>query len=357
MKRSRFKVRRLYVFGAGASFDASRARAEARQAPLDMHFCSRIETLNVQRPKWVEAARAYVLNEWKDHTPFSASGLEQAIIRQVAHLEFIDAIHPRRRSNAVSEFSYLNNLSHLICLVLRKAREAKNGPYERFHSLAFPPGMQYDELRDRIITFNYDELLDAHLLERFSAQQLYFDKLKDKQSDRRRRAARIEDPLLVKLHGSVNWRCATEEFEKIVNGAATGKRAGYYIKQVWLAETGTPSPEDATSPLIIPPLPVKPITNISLFCFLWTKAYEYLHEAEELVICGYSLPDADRLAQSLFANFTNRKLRKVTVVDPNPGIMSKWRGLFRRSNVNQHADWMYYETFTEYVDALEEAGA
>lgn len=82
------------------------------------------------------------------------------------------------------------------------------------------------------------------------------------------------------------------------------------------------------------------------------KAYEYLHEAEEIVICGYSLPDADRLAQSMFATFSNKSLRSVTIVDPNPGILSKWRGLLKRRNINRKARWTYYEYFDEYVEAM-----
>jgi hypothetical protein len=97
------------------------------------------------------------------------------------------------------------------------------------------------------------------------------------------------------------------------------------------------------------PLPQKPITQIRLFCFLWTLAYEYLHEARELIICGYSLPETDKLAHSMFSNFANKKLKSITIVDPNPYIMHKWRDLFRRSSINNRARWSYYESFTEFV--------
>lgn len=352
-KKNRCKVRRLFVLGAGASFSASSAvgALPEKQTPLDKDFCKRICELEVVKPGWVGPTRDYLLKEWRDHVPFEEVGLEQAIIRQIGHLEFIGAIHRRRRNKEVDDFQYLNKLSHIVCYALRRGREAKVGYYKQFAEKAFGT-LSAPEVEDRVVTFNYDELLDQHLLSSYSVKQIYFDKLKERQDEGRRRAEQFENPLLVKLHGSVNWRCSTDEFENIVRSVANGTQ-GYWIDSIWFSRVGTPSPDDSVSPLIIPPLPVKPITKIELFRFLWTKAYEYLHEAEELVICGYSLPETDRLAQSLFANFGNQTLRQVTIVDPNPGIMSKWRALLRRSNVSRKARWSYYEDFGEYVEAMD----
>jgi hypothetical protein len=120
---------------------------------------------------------------------------------------------------------------------------------------------------------------------------------------------------------------------------------------VWYEDKGMPSPKDKCSPLIIPPLPIKPVMDIGLFRFLWTKAYEYLHEAEEIIVCGYSLPETDQHALSLFSNFHNINLKKVTVVDPDPAILGKWRNLFERSNVSK-ADWMWYKDFSKFVNSL-----
>lgn len=149
----------------------------------------------------------------------------------------------------------------------------------------------------------------------------------------------------------LNWRVTEEEFRRIIQPGSATADDPLYLQAVWFAGSGTPDPDDSAQPLIVPPLPVKPITQVSLFRFLWAKAYEYLHEAEEIVVCGYSLPDADRLALSLFGNFVNKRLKSVTVIDPDSTILRKWRGLFRRKNVAS-ARWTYYEDFCEYVDDM-----
>jgi hypothetical protein len=221
-----------------------------------------------------------------------------------------------------------------------------------------------DQPADRVVTFNYDDLLDQHLIKKFDPTQIYFDRIKkDADGSKTAKAGAHPYPMLVKLHGSVNWRCKDEDFQKILKGEMTkevsenkgeggkNKEKSIELNQIWMSQVGTPRPEDSVFPLMVPPTPVKPITSISLFRYLWTIAYEYLHDAEEIVVCGYSLPQADRLAASLFSNFSNKILAKVTVVDPNPAILSKWRTLFGRKSVSA-PHWEYFDDFRDYVERL-----
>lgn len=351
-EQHRFKVRRLFVLGAGASFSASKQSnaGTCTQAPLDKDFTERISSLPTIRPKWVQKAISKICKDWKDETgKFNSFGLEDAIIRQIGNIEFINAIHPRRRQGITEISDWVSVLSHLITFLLLKAKEGNGHTYGTFATKVFSGSKAADQ-RDRIITFNYDDLLDRNL-KRFSKSKLYFDRLLASKESPRRRTEKFDDPLLVKLHGSVNWRCDSEEFARLIVGDVQSSEA-HWINDIWFEPKKIPSPEDNESPLIIPPIPTKPITQYSLFRFLWTKAYEYLHEAEEIVICGYSLPIADRLAASLFGNFTNEKLREVSVVDPDPAIMTKWQHLLRRKNVPRSLKWHYHSDFAEYADQM-----
>lgn len=347
-ERNRPNIEKLFVFGSGASFCATSGNGVDRRAPLDAEFCGRLADLSAQKPAWVADAKERVLAAWKDHEEFRHIGLEKAIIRHLGHAEFRRAIHKRARQGVLAPAEYLNLMAHLICFVLRRAKESKAAPYaavvnEYFKDAGTP---------NRAITFNYDELFDHHLLARASLQEVYFDRMNLGSIGTGKRPAKYPDPLLIKLHGSANWRCTEADFTEIVSGAQSNGGEEWPIDRIWYADKGTPSPDEDSSPLIIPPLPNKPITRIKLFCFLWTRAYEYLHQAEEIVICGYSLPDTDSMAQTLFANFRNPKVQQISVVDPSPEILKKWRNLLRRRGINPKATWRYYETFQEYVASV-----
>lgn len=320
---------------------------------MDKDFCRRLEQLSaVTRPQWVSrTTQELILRSWTGHVPFAESGLEEAIIRQTANLDFYGAIHPRRRVGC-SASEYIDHLAHLICFLLRRARESRREAYRRLAAHAFPAAQTIDSATTRVVTFNYDDLFDRHLLGRFTPERVYFDRIKRSRDQSHHRQERHPHPLVVKLHGSINWRCPTAELRQIIDGVSReANDPSHWLDPVWYAPKGQAAPDDDDSPCIIPPLPNKPITAISLFSFLWTKAYEYLHEAEEIVFCGYSLPATDATALALFSNFANKKLERVTVVDRDPRILQKWRDLLNRRNVGR-ARWEYHSDFVEYVDSL-----
>jgi len=354
VRKNRLKVKRLFILGAGTSFSASRVKSPDANnvSPLDKDFCKRISKLkDRKRPLWLSKAVREIINHWKDHREFDEFGLESAIIRQLSHMEFIKAIQPRRNFN-YTEREFLNQIGHLITFILKQARESELEPYKKLAKKYFRTS-NFNNIHNRIITFNYDDLLDQHLINRFEVEQLYSDRIKQSR-DQPEQRCRItcDHPLMIKLHGSINWRCSTDEFFKIIDGTAYGEDL-VSIDSVWHSGERVPTPTDNDSPCIIPPMPEKPITRIALFKDLWTKAAEYLSMAEEIIICGYSLPDTDQLAFSLFSNFENKqRLKKVVVVDPEPQILKKWRTLLNRTNVTKKVQWTYHSDFVEYVDSL-----
>jgi hypothetical protein len=116
--------------------------------------------------------------------------------------------------------------------------------------------------------------------------------------------------------------------------------------------SSSPSPKDKTSPLIIPPLPTKPITSVKLFQWLWTRAYEYLHSARELVVVGYSLPKADQVAESMFGSFRPSRLERVVVIDPSTAALDRWRTVLKRAGL-AGLSWVYYECLADYLRTVE----
>ncbi len=206
------------------------------------------------------------------------------------------------------------------------------------------------EVQNRVITFNYDTLFDRYLDDKIEPHQLYFDRIcLTKDSSNNRRTEIFPHPALLKLHGSMNWQTDRQAFAKLLFMNYSDKAE--WIDKVWLiGHDEYTKPEDKSAPTIIPPLPNKPLTGISLFEYLWTKAAEYLSTAEELVICGYSLPGTDSLGGSLYGSFENKNLKSITIIDPSPEILMKWKKLLSRSEVKTKS-WNYYSDLKEYIDA------
>ena len=350
---NRLKVDTLYILGAGASYALTYVKPKKRDfvksiTPLDCHF---IECLKKAKPKtgWKKKATEIILNDWFDRSPIVSFGLEQAIINRVSHYEFLYNLHQTRTRGKCTNEDYLNNLSHLITAYLQMCRSNSSGETKKFISHVFPVGTSPEEYKNRIITFNYDIIVDRPLIDRgLSRKKLYFDRIVKSRGDgfRRNSDEKFPHPLILKLHGSINWRCDRRHFDKIISGR-TNKEEKI---EIWYDEKSTPRPDDDQSPLIIPPIPNKPITDTSLFNFLWTCAYEYLHEAKRIVIVGYSCPPTDVLARTMFTHFQNKSVREIFVVDPNALALKTYRDLLS-PKVASRAKWGYYSSFSDYIQS------
>ncbi len=349
-KKRRFAVDKLFVLGAGASFSPTRPNASyssllppQRQTPLDKHFTHVLAELRCGNPVWVNESVDTVNKSWRDHINFSSIGLEEAILTQSANMRFANAIRPRRGRKSIKFDEYVNHIAHLVTFYLRRARQGTEHIYDNFVKEHF----SNTNTKNRIVTFNYDDVLDNILLKNHALKDVYFSQLKPS-AGRAPALDGSESPLLLKLHGSVNWNCPSDDFQKIIMRNWVGNKP-FFIEDIWYRNKGCPKSSDKISPCIIPPIESKPITSISLFRFLWTRACEYLHECRELYVCGYSLPPTDALAASLFKEFSNDRLETVTVVDPDPSVMTKWRKLLSRKNVKP-ARWVYYADFAEFTN-------
>jgi hypothetical protein len=334
----------VFVFGAGASHDASRALdpSALHTAPLDKDFCTRIETYSRSRtcPEWVRKSALSIVDSWKDSKSFSDCGLEEAVLLQATHLNFLNAIQPRRRQGLLTEIEFVYELVHVVVYVLRHCKEKPSAPYRQI-ARQFFGGNVLNTVKNRAITFNYDTLFDGHLLDRFDPKQVYFDEIAEGDTQ-----IKCDDPLLLKLHGSANWFVDLDTYETILSGPRDADP--YYIDEIGLISGMSPAPDHSRCPLIIPPISNKPVTSISLFRFLWSRASEYLEGAKKIVICGYSLPEADILARTLFKSVRNRNVTDITIVDPDGSSLAKWKVMLNEK-VNRGVHWHYYSTFSEYV--------
>jgi len=354
IEKHRKRVKTLYVLGAGASHDLSHVAVRKNdfattETPLDKNFLKRLKD-SAARKGWQKDSIEYLEAEWLDRDDLLDSGLESAIISRAGQYDFLSSLHPRITRGKASNAAYINHLSHLIGDYLKRCKSNSSGNTRLFIDRLFPKGQDAAEYENRVITFNYDTLIERPLIERgLSRKKIYFDRIALKKGDGTRRNSddAFPHPLVVKLHGSTNWRCDERYFDSIISGKVNSDEK----EEIWIDDHDFPNPKDLEAPLIIPPVPNKPITAASVFRHLWTVAYEYLHEAENLVIVGYSCPPTDTLARTMFTHFSAKRLKKITIVDPDAVALSKYRSLIPEK-VRREATWTYYSTFSEHINAL-----
>lgn len=169
------------------------------------------------------------------------------------------------------------------------------------------------------ITFNYDDVLDEALHksagDEWEPDGGYGFFLKpSEQCIRQEPRHEKGNPaiLLLKLHGSINWR------------VKRGSSHPYSIDAIVHHETWSDSskvdPQDIdlhieTEPFIIPPVLMKSVlVEQPILRLTWSLAYRKLQEAEQIIFIGYSFPVTDVAAGFLFSEAIQRSC-KISVVN------------------------------------------
>lgn len=168
---------------------------------------------------------------------------------------------------------------------------------------------------DAVISLNYDCLVDRALADhagfRFDPVRGGYGVACDpvgasnwKNSGRGKRPQ--GSILLLKLHGSLNWRTSTlplrlrsDPYQPVADG------------------------------VIAPPLTNKPV-EAEPFVSIWREARRAIGRMRRLVIIGYSMPEADGLVRALFATDLSPYLEDIILVDPSVEVREKHIGLFTR---------------------------
>ena len=172
MKRQsrRQKVDTLYILGAGASkaltYVAQRKKKYHRQpTPVDREFLAVMDNF-IPKQGWQSRAFKLIQRDWLDTSDIVDNGLEEAVIKRVAHFDMLSALYPEKSRQKCTNEVYINNLTHLIADYLLKCRSNSSGYTRKFVNSVFPPGIPTAQYKNRIITFNYDLIVDRPLIDR-----------------------------------------------------------------------------------------------------------------------------------------------------------------------------------------------
>ena len=211
---------------------------------------------------------------------------------------------------------------------------AKVGPYDRLvRSLG---------KRDAIVSFNWDVLLELAFRRNAIPYSYWHDPGRN---------------TLLKPHGSINWFALLDRELLLIDIGTTNWDAfGHDLTYYLLFLTDPLGSQDlgksshfakialARVPAIVPPIASKVLSvggeprdgfvasgHERAMQLIWKTFQEYVSDATQIVIVGYSLPGKDAPSVSVLRNFAQepdtRNRKKVLIVDINPAAADRYKRL------------------------------
>jgi len=158
---------------------------------------------------------------------------------------------------------------------------------------------------------------------------------------------------VLKLHGSLNWY-SVFPFKKIDLDEMFNRERLLKVsdeKEIYSNKLKYRTREGNlfyTLPVIVPPIHKKSETYHSKILVLWHNAKEALSTTDELLIYGYSCPSLDSDSKNLLKKSikSNKKIQKISVIDPDPTIFDRYNKLFASKRIQYFQD---SESFLEEI--------
>ncbi|HUO36242.1 MAG TPA: hypothetical protein VMU43_14735 [Candidatus Acidoferrum sp.] len=317
----------VFIIGAGVSKQAG--------APLMNDFLDRADQL---RKRWTQR------NEDFDLVFRGRDALQAAQSKATIELVSIESVFAAfEMAGLLGELGSLNSkeiesLPAAMVQVIQRTLEESISfpftdnqikpvqPYGTIASIVVRSTDRVNSHRVAFITFNYDLCLDYALHSNVMRPNYC---LTDNESGIK----------LLKLHGSLNWaRCP--DCNKIVawNLSDFFKQfvgpdfSSINLIKLKIAENLSKYRHCANNaprvPFIAPPTWNKTMYHKELEN-VWRAAARELSDAENIIICGYSLPDTDEFFRYLYAlgSIGGAGLKRFWVINPDPSVVPRFRAL------------------------------
>lgn len=216
--------------------------------------------------------------------------------------------------NTANEYGFL--LSELKRAFLDRLHEARKGDIRREDLNLFVKFCGIN--RCDFITFNYDDFLDE-ALEGTGGWNPYwgygFVCPSSRGTGSRFRLQRLVSPLLLKLHGSVNWRPKLGYASPVAIDSITHHQEWGNIGRGYVEDSDHLEPE----PVMVPPVLSKSgLVEQPVLRLVWSHAFARLERAHEVTFIGYSFPTTDMAARTLFSEaLEDLPPEDITVVNLN----------------------------------------
>ena len=341
----------VFVVGAGATL-AEALPGHPRQAekpPLDASFFSLCERAKLEG--------AFTLRRYLDSNyginPFAG----EARMEEVFNIVYADTFSDSSSADGIDAYWALLKMYHsairLTTNPLTGTSRAGVGALLRFFARRGEEDFVF-------VTFNQDLLIEkaidaakrtsrySHLSwDIWSAYRIKF--AKDAHLPRGVRKpfhAQLPTPTrsigVLKLHGSMNWVYPVRSAEDAKNALRSPSRDLTLLnEQRILSKMVDRSGKRAkpSLPFVVPPIYGKSSLIRDVLQPVWKQARDAVQEADELIIFGYSCPDADQDARNMISNafHRNTKTDHVHIIDPSPAASGRVGSLLRAPVVTRYA--------------------
>lgn len=189
------------------------------------------------------------------------------------------------------------------------------------------PFIQRISQNDKLITFNYDLIVEKALYERgiWKPKDGYGITFKEFHGIAALHKSKSEVHVY-KLHGSLNWK-EDVGLQFFYDGNNEPIFPGYLLE-----DSTSPQYQEKKTGLWIMPSFIKQFLIPELLD-IWQNAFSAIKEAEEIIVIGYSLPKEDSAACLLFGT-TNIAGKRLILVDPNADkLLEKYETVTRNRDI------------------------
>ncbi len=245
----------------------------------------------------------------------------------------------RSRACPFSNYMNLQEIRYYIAtylrLVLEEPSAIKADQIERFANCL--------AMGDSILTFNYDLVVEKELWRqrRWSPSDGYGVDFRPSQSVAE--AAWKSCIQVYKLHGSLNWR-SPGFFESLVKLEGFHDNGEPIFPGYLDDETSPHEYQGGHAPCWVMPSFIKDFSVPELLG-VWGRGQEALRQATDVVVIGYSLPEADSAA-CLLLGTAGIAQKRLTIVDPNvKALCGKFERITRNTNI------ACFSAIQDYIDA------
>ena len=354
----------VLLLGAGATLSDVAAASRKDRPPLDKRFFADAWLTHDAR---VQRVRKYIAETYAADVLDPAHDTLEGVMGQI----YTDLFNPLLEDEALTAFRSLIQLfNHRLATTTNGIRPTNKRFVYRIVAQYLARGTRPEDLT--IITFNQDIQVEkclqlmstvsrwAHLAEKvFNFPGLYCLGMSASQVTAPTGASAADcfprmDPVdgcisLLKLHGSLNWYSTHASATPSTRAMFKPNRKIQITRRRTIAPAMTRIGRQRhlyTLPVIVPPVSHKSSVLHNSMRELWRLSEQALHDADEIVVFGYSCPPLDfESSNQLRRSQMNRTEQpSISVIDRDPAIASRYIGLFNAGCLH------YFSSARPFID-------